>query len=34
MDPVRKGLSPGEPVATAGSFALKAQLLKAKLGED
>lgn len=32
--PVRKGLSPGEPVATAGSFALKAQLLKAKLGED
>lgn len=32
--PVRKGLSPGEPVATAGTFALKAQLLKTKLGED
>lgn len=32
--PVRKGLNPGEPVATAGTFALKAQLLKTKLGEN
>ena len=32
--PVRKGLTAGEPVATAGTFALKAQLLKTKLGED
>jgi cobalt-zinc-cadmium efflux system membrane fusion protein len=32
--PVRKGLNPGEPVARAGAFALKAQLLKSKLGED
>jgi len=31
---VRKGLSSGESVATAGSFALKVQLFKAKLGED
>lgn len=32
--PVRKGLTAGEPVATAGTFALKAQILKTKLGED
>jgi hypothetical protein len=31
---VRKGLTASEPVATAGTFALKAQLLKTKLGED
>lgn len=32
--PVRKGLNAGEPVATAGTFALKAQILKTKLGEN
>jgi cobalt-zinc-cadmium efflux system membrane fusion protein len=32
--PVRKGLSSGEQIATAGAFALKAQLLKTTLGED
>ena len=32
--PVRQGLKPGEEIATAGTFALKALLLKTKLGED
>lgn len=32
--PVRKGLSSGEQIATAGAFALKAQLLKKQLGEE
>jgi cobalt-zinc-cadmium efflux system membrane fusion protein len=32
--PVRKGLSAGEQVVTEGAFTLKAQLVKAKLGEE
>jgi cobalt-zinc-cadmium efflux system membrane fusion protein len=32
--PVRNGLGVGERIATAGTFALKAHLVKAKLGED
>lgn len=32
--PVRKGLRPGEQIATAGAFALKAQLLKTQLGGE
>ena len=32
--PVRKGLQAGERIATAGTFVLKAQLVKAKLGEE
>jgi cobalt-zinc-cadmium efflux system membrane fusion protein len=31
--PIDKGLQPGERVVTQGAFALKAQLVKAKLGE-
>ncbi|MGH7348797.1 MAG: efflux RND transporter periplasmic adaptor subunit [Candidatus Rokuibacteriota bacterium] len=32
--PVRKGLTAGDPVVVEGAFALKAQLVKAKLGEE
>jgi cobalt-zinc-cadmium efflux system membrane fusion protein len=32
--PVRKGVAAGEKVVTAGAFTLKAQFVKAKLGED
>lgn len=32
--PVRKGLTAGENVVTDGGFALKAQLVKAKMGEE
>jgi cobalt-zinc-cadmium efflux system membrane fusion protein len=31
---IRKGLSVGERVVTEGGFALKAHLLKSKMGED
>jgi len=32
--PIRKGLTAGERVVTEGAFALKAQIVKAKLGEE
>ena len=32
--PVRKGVAAGEKVITEGAFALKAQIVKARLGED
>jgi len=32
--PVRKGLKAGEKVVAAGAFALKAQIVKGKLGEE
>jgi cobalt-zinc-cadmium efflux system membrane fusion protein len=31
---IRQGLSPGERVVTEGGFALKAHILKAKMGEE
>ncbi len=31
---IRKGLAAGERVVTEGAFALKAQIVKAKLGEE
>jgi cobalt-zinc-cadmium efflux system membrane fusion protein len=32
--PIRRGIAVGEPVVIEGAFGLKAQLVKAKLGED
>ena len=31
---IRQGLSPGERVVTEGGFALKAHILKTKMGEE